>query len=141
MGNRNAINRVDEWALNSTSSVLVMNHDSLCAGLFIDINGSFYPCPVSNILGHLQEFLAQDQMNATTVTGFGAIVYFILSRPSSVVLDASMDGYNHQIIRSIPNGFKCSVGCIGNLLIPSKIPTNQHETLKYLGLNTQRLSL
>jgi DNA-binding beta-propeller fold protein YncE len=84
-------------------------------GIFVDINFYLYIADTDN--NRIQLF-APDQLNGTTLAGFGAAVYFILNGPTSVVLDA--DGYlfivesrNHRIIRSVLNGFQCLVGCSG----------------------------
>jgi hypothetical protein len=84
-------------------------------GIFVDSNFSLFVADTDN--NRIQLF-APNQSNGITVAGFGAIVYFILNKPTSVVLDAGgymfiVDSYNHRIIRSIPNGFKCLIGCSG----------------------------
>jgi sugar lactone lactonase YvrE len=85
-------------------------------GIFVDKNLNLYVADTKN---NRIQFFAPGQMNAITVAGFGAIVYFILNRPTSVVLDADgylfiVDSYNHRIVRSIRNDFKCIVGCSGS---------------------------
>ena len=84
-------------------------------GIFVDNNFKLFVADTNN--NRIQSF-ELDQSSGITVAGFGAIVYFILNKPTSIVLDAGgsmfiVDSSNHRIIRSIPNGFKCLVGCSG----------------------------
>src|SRR5262249_28395487 len=44
----NGNNRVDKWALNATYSELEMEVDSLCTGLFVDINYNLYCKSMNN---------------------------------------------------------------------------------------------
>ena len=58
------------------------------------------------------------QLNGTTVAGNG-IGNIALSCPTGVVLDGKnylfiVDSFNHRIIGSGPNGFRCLVGCSGS---------------------------
>jgi len=85
-------------------------------GIFVDIKLNLYVADTQN---NRIQFFAPNQMNAITVAGFGALEYFILNRPTGVVLDAGgylfiVDSHNHRIIRSISHGFQCLVGCSGN---------------------------
>ena len=82
-------------------------------GVFVDREFNLYVADTDN--NRIQSF-APNQEHAITMAGFGARNFLVLNRPTSVVLDA--DGYlfivekgNHRIIRSIPNGFKCLIGC------------------------------
>ena len=82
-------------------------------GIFVDQELHLYVADTDN--NRIQHF-APDQKHGITVAGFGARNFFILNRPTSVVLDANgylfiVENRNHRIIRSIPNGFKCVVGC------------------------------
>ncbi len=108
----------------------------LDTGASIPIAGTGCPGPVKNMLDHPQGIFVDDHMNlfvadtdnnriqcfqpgqrdAMTVAGFGAMILFILKRPTSVILDG--DGYlfivergNNRIIRSVANGFECLFGC------------------------------
>ncbi|CAF3799878.1 unnamed protein product [Rotaria sp. Silwood1] len=85
-------------------------------GIFIDNKLNLYVADTHN--NRIQLF-APGKKDAKTIAGFGAKVRFILNRPTDIALD--VDGYlyivesqNHRIIRSIPNGFKCLVGCSGD---------------------------
>jgi DNA-binding beta-propeller fold protein YncE len=96
----------------------MLNHPH---GIFVDLNFSLYVADTHN--NRIQLF-PPDQLNATTVAGFGAIVYFILNRPTGIVLDADrylyiVDSGNHRIIQSTLDGFRCLVGCSGESGITS----------------------
>ncbi|CAF1391947.1 unnamed protein product [Rotaria sp. Silwood1] len=82
-------------------------------GIFVDEQLNLYVADTDN--NRIQLF-SPGQTQAMTVAGFGAKSYFILNRPTDIALDA--DGYlyivesqNYRIIRSMPNGFRCLVGC------------------------------
>ncbi|CAF1297232.1 unnamed protein product [Rotaria sp. Silwood1] len=90
-------------------------------GIFVDNKLNLYVADTGN---NRIQFFVPGNKNAKTIAGFGAMVYFILNRPTDIALNA--DGYlyivesqNHRIIRSTPNGFKCLVGCSGNSGITS----------------------
>ncbi|CAF2932429.1 unnamed protein product [Rotaria sp. Silwood2] len=119
--------RVVTTALNNGQSAPVVVAGTGCPGpvpnmldhphgIFVDDQFNLYVADTDN---NRIELFAPGQKNAITLAGFGAMVYFILNRPTSIVLDG--DGYlfivesqNHRIIRSVPNGFKCLVGCSGS---------------------------
>ncbi|CAF2816322.1 unnamed protein product [Rotaria sp. Silwood2] len=101
-------------------------------GIFVDNKVNLYVADTGN--NRIQFFIPGNK-NAKTIAGFGATVYFILNRPTDIALDA--DGYlyiveseNHRIIRSIPNGFKCLVGCSGNSGITSS-ELNYPQTMAF----------
>ncbi|CAF4067561.1 unnamed protein product [Adineta steineri] len=80
-------------------------------GIFVDINLSLYVADTLN--NRIQKF-ASGQSNGTTIAT-GAIVLYA---PTSVIFDA--DGYmfisdcwNHRLIGSGPNGFRCIAACFG----------------------------
>jgi DNA-binding beta-propeller fold protein YncE len=107
----------------------MLNHPH---GIYIDINSNLYVADSHN--NRIQNF-SPDQLNATTVAGFGAIVYFILNRPTGIVFDA--DGYlyivdsgNHRIIQSTLDGFRCLVGCSGESGITSS-QLNNPQTMAF----------
>ncbi|CAF1494913.1 unnamed protein product [Rotaria sp. Silwood1] len=119
--------RVVKTALNNGQTVSVVVAGTGCPGpvpnmldhphgIFVDNQFNLYVADTDN---NRIQFFAPDQKKGITMAGYGAKVRFILNRPTSIVLDG--DGYlfivesqNHRIIRSIPNGFKCLVGCFGN---------------------------
>ncbi|CAF4084842.1 unnamed protein product, partial [Adineta steineri] len=80
-------------------------------GIFVDINLNLYVADTSN--SRIQKF-ASGQLNGTTIATGG----ITLLDPTSVILDA--DGYifitdcwNHRLIGSGPNGFRCVAACFG----------------------------
>ncbi|CAF1049913.1 unnamed protein product [Adineta steineri] len=80
-------------------------------GMFVDINLNLYVADTLN--NRIQKF-ASGQSNGTTIAT-GTIV---LSAPTSVIFDA--DGYmfisdcwNHRLVGSGPNGFRCIAACSG----------------------------
>ena len=84
-------------------------------GMFVDTNLNLYlaDCWNSRI-----QFFQSDQLNGTTVpiNGFNGI--FTLNTPTDVTLDGDgylfiVDHYNHRILGSGPEGFRCVAGCTG----------------------------
>ena len=58
------------------------------------------------------------QLNAATVAGYGAPGTITLNYPADIVLDGDgyvfiVERYNHRIIGSGPDGFRCVAGCSG----------------------------
>ena len=117
-------------------------------GIFVDNNFNLFVADTHN--NRIQLF-ALNQSSGITVTGFGGIVYFILNKPTSIVLDAGgsmfiVDSYNHRIIRSVPNGFKCLVGCSGNngdksneLNTPQKMAFDPNGNILVTDFNNHRI--
>ncbi|CAF3812173.1 unnamed protein product [Rotaria sp. Silwood1] len=124
--------RVVKAALNNEQTVTVVVAGTGCPGpvpntldhphgIFVDNQFNLYVADTDN---NRIQFFAPDQKNGITMAGYGAKVQFILNRPTSIVLDGDdylfiVESQNHRIIRSIPNGFKCLVGCSGNSGITS----------------------
>ena len=84
-------------------------------GLFVDDSFNLY---VADTLNNRIQFFEPGRPNGITVAGFGSIFFFILNKPTSIVLDADdylfiVDSGNHRIIRSVANGFECLFGCSG----------------------------
>jgi hypothetical protein len=81
-------------------------------GIFVDINFDLYVADAGN---HRIQLFRSGQLNGTTVAGVGSpSPTIILNQPTGVVLDADkylfiVDEYNHHIVRSGPDGFRCIV--------------------------------
>jgi sugar lactone lactonase YvrE len=111
-------------SLNSNSSMWIVAAGTDCSGstsnqlyyprgIFVDTNLNLYVADCGN--NRVQKFLS-GQLNAITVAGSTAIGTITLSCPSGVILDGNgylfiVDSYNHRIVASGPNGFRCIVGC------------------------------
>ena len=84
-------------------------------GIFVTINFDLYVTDHDNQRIQLFRF---GQRNGTTVAGGGALGTIQLKYPTAVVLDTDdyifvVDSFNHRVVRSVPGGFKCVVGCTG----------------------------
>lgn len=82
-------------------------------GIFVDTNFNLYVADFGN--NRIQLFQS-DKTNGTTVAGNGTPSTIALTRPTDVVLDGQgylfiVDSYNHRIVGSGPNGFRCVAGC------------------------------
>jgi hypothetical protein len=90
-----------------------LNHP---AGIFIDVNLDLYVADCGN--DRVQLFQS-GQSNGIIVAGEKSQNPTIsLQCPTGIVLDAQkyliiVDNYNHRIVGSGPNGFRCLVGCYG----------------------------
>ena len=95
-------------------------------GIVVDLNLNVYVADSYN--DRIQCFRAS-HVNGTTVAGATALGTISLSRPTDVALDYDnylfiVDSYNHRIVASGPNGFRCIAGCNGT---PGNAP-NQLNT-------------
>ena len=84
-------------------------------GIFVDFNFTLYVADSNN--NRIQRFGA-GQMNAATVAGNGAPGTITLNYPTDIILDDDgylfiVDRYNHRIVGSGPDGFRCVAGCSG----------------------------
>ena len=84
-------------------------------GIFVDTHYNLYVADSSN--NRVQLFYS-GQLNGITVAGSAAPDTIILNYPTDIVLDGNgylfiVDGDNHRIIRSSPNGFLCIAACSG----------------------------
>lgn len=84
-------------------------------GIFVDSNFNLYVADTFN--DRIQRFALRSS-DAITVVGLEASIPFRLRRPTGIILDADnyvfvVDSNNHRIIRSLPDGFQCLVGCSG----------------------------
>ena len=108
------INRTTIVAGNGTAGP-ALNLLNAPLGLFVDFNLNLYVADCNN--NRVLRF-DQGQMHGTVVVGSGASRTIDLRCPTGVVLDG--DGYlfisdlfDHRIVGSGPNGFRCLVGCSG----------------------------
>jgi hypothetical protein len=115
--------QVGTKSLNGNSSMWIVAAGADCygstsnrlynpRGIFVDTNLNLYVADSAN--NRVQQFLS-GQLNAITVAGSTAPGTITLSCPSGVILDGNgyliVDRYNHRIVASGPNGFRCVVGC------------------------------
>lgn len=82
-------------------------------GIFVDSKLDLYVADTYN--DRIQRF-ALGEPNGRTVAGFGSSINFTLNKPTSIILDGNnalfiVDSHNHRVVRSIPQGFKCIIGC------------------------------
>ena len=82
-------------------------------GIFVTLSFDLYVADTGN--GRIQLFRS-GEVNATTVAGREAPGTIRLHRPTAVILDADgnlfiTDSYNHRIVRLVPAGFWCVIGC------------------------------
>ncbi|CAF0779514.1 unnamed protein product [Adineta steineri] len=162
--------RVQKWMIETSTFVVVMNVNSSCWGLFVDINDTLYcsmnrhhqvvkrslndPAMTSNRIAagtgiegsasnqlyspggifvdvNLDLYVADcrnnrvqlfqsGELNGITVAGSKSEnPTLTLFDPSGIILDAEkylfiVDQYNHRIVGSGLNGFRCLVGCYGS---------------------------
>ena len=86
-------------------------------GIFVDLNFTLYIADRDN--NRIQRVSA-GQVSAITMAGNGAPGTIILSSPRGVVLDGDgylfiVDTFNHRIVGSGPDGFRCVAGCAGGM--------------------------
>ena len=85
-------------------------------GIFVDDNFDLYVADCGN---NRVQLFSSGQQNGKTMAGGGSSDGTItLNCPSGAVLDADkylfiVDQYNHRVVGSGPNGFRCIVGCDG----------------------------
>lgn len=84
-------------------------------GIFVDTKLNLYVADSEN--NRIQLFQPA-HINGETVAGNKVLSINGLNFPTAIVLDADghlfiADRDNHRIIRSVPNGFQCIVGCSG----------------------------
>ncbi|CAF3863381.1 unnamed protein product, partial [Adineta steineri] len=91
-GNENG--RVDKWVSNTNTLVNVMNVDSSCDGLFIDINNNLY-CSMSDDNIILKTWSNDSEMISTTAAGTGipGSASDELDGPLGVFVDLNFDLY------------------------------------------------
>ncbi|CAF0721345.1 unnamed protein product [Adineta steineri] len=95
--------RVAKWISNTNTSVNVMNVDSSCFGIFIDINDTLY-CSMSGEHQVIKRWLNDSEMIPTTAAGSGirGSGSNELSYPYGIFVDLNFDLYvadseNHRI--------------------------------------------
>ncbi|CAF1108234.1 unnamed protein product [Adineta ricciae] len=85
-------------------------------GLFVTSNFDLY---VADRRNHRIQLFHFGQLNGTTVVGKTSVnITITLNQPVGITLDADdylfiVDCYNHRVVGSGPNGFRCIVGCTG----------------------------
>ncbi|CAF0803135.1 unnamed protein product [Adineta steineri] len=85
-------------------------------GIFVDVNLDLY---VSDCLNDRVQLFQLEELNGITVAGITSRNPTIALRsPTGIILDADkslfiVDSYNHRIVGSSVNGFRCLVGCDG----------------------------
>ncbi|CAF1583792.1 unnamed protein product, partial [Adineta steineri] len=86
--------RVDKWISNTNTSVNVMNVNSSCDGLFIDINNNLY-CSMSGDNIILKIWSNDSEMISTTAAGTGipGSASDELDGPSGIFVDLNFDLY------------------------------------------------
>lgn len=116
------VHQVATKSLNSNSSMWIVAAGIDCLGsgsnqlyyprgIFVDTSLNLYVADCGN--NRVQKF-PSGQLNAITVAGSAATI--TLSCPSGVILDGNgylfiVDSYNHRIVGSSSNGFRCIAGC------------------------------
>jgi hypothetical protein len=96
--------RVDKWISNTNTFVPVMNVNSSCMGLFIDINDSLY-CSMNNLHQVVKRWLNDTLMTSNTIvagTGTQGSAPDELYNPYGIFVDVNFDlyvadGANHRI--------------------------------------------
>ncbi|CAF3765008.1 unnamed protein product [Adineta steineri] len=85
-------------------------------GIYVDVNLDLYVADCEN---HRVQLFQSGEPNGITVAGSKSLNPTITLRfPTGVILDAEkylfiVDRYNHRIVGSDVNGFRCLVGCYG----------------------------
>ena len=120
----------------------------LPSGIFVNINFDLYIADCGN--DRIQLFQS-NPLNGTTVVGRGAVGTISLNCPTGIILDADnylfiVDGENHRIIGSGPNGFRCLIGCSGSsgsgsnqLNNPWSISFDSHSNIFVTDRNNHRI--
>ncbi len=92
------------------------NELSVPRGIFVDVNLDLYVADCEN---NRVQLFQSEQSNGITVAGSKSpYPTTTLDCPSGISLDSEkylfiVELYNHRIVRSSPNGFRCLVGCYG----------------------------
>ncbi len=84
-------------------------------GIFVDSSLGLYVADCGN---NRIQYFKSGELDGVTVFGNGFTEDITLHCPSDIILDADgyifiVDNYNHRIIGSGPDGFRCLVGCFG----------------------------
>ena len=123
----NSQHKVVKKSLNSNSSTMITvagngsngsasNMLKYPFGIFVDTNFDLYVADRNN---HRIQLFRLGQTNGITVAGStSANITISLNNPTNVILDRNKyifitDTYNHRIIGSDENGFRCIVACSG----------------------------
>ena len=86
--------RIDRWTLNATNSVTVMNINSSCTGLFVDIYNSLY-CSLADKHRVFKIGLINNTNNLITVAGTfcAGPVSNMLDHPHGIFVDSNLNLY------------------------------------------------
>ena len=116
--------------------------------IFVDVNLDLYVADYGN--RRIQRFRL-GQQHGTTIEVKGATENITLSGGFGIVLDADnnlfiTDFYNHRIIGSGPDGFRCLVGCSGisgsepnQLYMPMTMNFDSYGNMFVVDLNNNRI--
>jgi hypothetical protein len=85
-------------------------------GIFVDEGLNLYVADWGN---HRIQYFQEGERNGTTIVASSVPNTIALYHPIDVMLDGNgymfiVENYNHRIIRSGPNGFRCILGCSGS---------------------------
>ena len=152
------IHQVVTQSLNSQSSTFQIVAGTGCSGsavnmlsnpqgIFVDINFDLYVADCGNDRIQLFRF---GQRNGATAAGATITGTITLDCPSDVVLDADnylfiVDSYNHRIIGSGPDGFRCIIGCFGygsalnQLYYPQSMAFDSYGNIFIVDYNNRRV--
>jgi hypothetical protein len=92
--NGNLTGRIDKWSLNTNTSVVAMNVDQKCFGLFVDINDILY-CSMRDLHQVVSKPLNSNLNITTIVAGIGCSgsTSNMLSTPYGIFVDIDFDLY------------------------------------------------
>ena len=111
--------RVQRWISNTNTFVTVMNVESRCLGLFVDIDDTLY-CSMSHHHKVMKRWLNESGMTSTLAAGTGTAgsAPDQLDRPRGIVVDVNFDLYvadcrNHRI-QLFPSGQRNGITVAGD---------------------------
>ena len=86
--------RVDKWSPNASVSIAVMNVNSTCRGLFVDVTNTLY-CSMVNNHRVIKRWLNDISILSTTIAGTGTAGNnsLMLNSPHGIFVDTNLDLY------------------------------------------------